>query len=74
MGRWQQSHICDELVTALTALGLEARAPGVVGDYFADTGPPTMATTVSHHMHPAITRRRWAVLGAAAEPFRCLSR
>ena len=34
VGRWQQSHSCDELVSALDAFGLSALAPGVVGDYF----------------------------------------
>jgi hypothetical protein len=30
VGRWQQSHTCDQLVGALNALGLGATAPGVV--------------------------------------------
>ena len=43
VGRWQQSHTCDELVTALTALGLETLAPGVAGDYFPDQTPEQLA-------------------------------
>ena len=34
VGRWQQSHTCQQLVDALNAQGLGALAPGVVGDYF----------------------------------------
>jgi hypothetical protein len=36
VGRWQQSHTCDQLVSALNTLGLGSIAPGVVGDYFPD--------------------------------------
>jgi hypothetical protein len=36
VGRWQQSHTCDQLVSALNTLGLGSLAPGVVGDYFPD--------------------------------------
>ncbi|MDX6324475.1 MAG: hypothetical protein QOK15_829 [Nocardioidaceae bacterium] len=43
VGRWQQSHTCDELVRGLDALGLEALAPGVVGDYFPDQSPAALA-------------------------------
>lgn len=43
VGRWQQSHTCDELVSALNALGLGALAPGVVGDYFPDQTPEELA-------------------------------
>lgn len=43
VGRWQQSHTCDELVSALNALGLGALAPGVVGDYFLDQTPEELA-------------------------------
>jgi hypothetical protein len=43
VGRWQQSHTCDELVSALDALGLGALAPGVVGDYFPDLTPEELA-------------------------------
>src|SRR6266568_1929548 len=42
-GRWQQSHTCDELVSALNALSLGALAPGVVGDYFPDRTPEELA-------------------------------
>jgi hypothetical protein len=43
VGRWQQSHTCDELVDALNALGLGALAPGVVGDYFPNQTPEELA-------------------------------
>jgi hypothetical protein len=43
VGRWQQSHSCDELVSALDALGLGALAPGVVGDYFPNLTPEELA-------------------------------
>ena len=43
VGRWQQSHKCDELVSALNALGLGALAPGVVGDYFPNQTPEELA-------------------------------
>jgi hypothetical protein len=43
VGRWQQSHTCDELVSALDALGLGALAPGVVGDYFPNLTPEELA-------------------------------
>ncbi len=43
VGRWQQSHTCDELVSALDALGLGALAPGVVGDYFPNETPEELA-------------------------------
>jgi hypothetical protein len=43
VGRWQQSHTCDELVSALDALGLGELAPGVVGDYFPDLTPEELA-------------------------------
>ena len=36
VGRWQQLHTCQQLVDALTAEGLEALAPVMVGDYFPD--------------------------------------
>src|SRR4029453_3214429 len=45
VGRWQQSHTCDELVSALDALGLGALAPGVVGDYFPNLTPEELAAT-----------------------------
>ena len=34
VGRWQQTHKCEQLVDALNELGLGSLAPGVVGDYF----------------------------------------
>jgi hypothetical protein len=43
VGRWQQSHTCDELVSALNALGLGTLAPGTVGDYFPDQTPEELA-------------------------------
>jgi len=43
VGRWQQSHTCDQLVSALNALGLAELAPGVVGDYFPDQTPAQLA-------------------------------
>src|SRR5512141_3099123 len=43
VGRWQQSHTCDELVSALNALGLGALAPGAVGDYFPNLTPEELA-------------------------------
>jgi hypothetical protein len=43
IGRWQQSHTCDELVSALNAYGLGALAPGVIGDYFPDQTPEQLA-------------------------------
>ena len=43
VGRWQQSHTCDHLVSALNALGLGSLAPGVVGDYFPDQTPEELA-------------------------------
>src|SRR5512133_2093357 len=43
VGRWQQSHTCDELVSALNALGLGALAPGVVRDYFPNLTPEELA-------------------------------
>lgn len=43
VGRWQQSHTCDELVSALNALGLGTLAPGVVGDYFPNLTPEELA-------------------------------
>jgi hypothetical protein len=43
VGRWQQSHTCDELVSALNALGLGTLAPGVVGDYFPNQTPQQLA-------------------------------
>jgi membrane-associated protease RseP (regulator of RpoE activity) len=36
VGRWAQTHRCQQLVDALNAQGLGALAPGVVGDYFPD--------------------------------------
>jgi hypothetical protein len=36
VGRWQQAHTCQELVDALSAQGLAATAPAMVGDYFPD--------------------------------------
>ena len=36
VGRWQQTHKCQQLVDALNELGLGVLAPGVVGDYFPD--------------------------------------
>ena len=43
VGRWQQSHTCDQLVSALNAEGLGSLAPGVVGDYFPDQSPEELA-------------------------------
>jgi hypothetical protein len=43
VGRWQQSHTCDQLVSALNALGLGEIAPGVVGDYFPNQTPEELA-------------------------------
>jgi hypothetical protein len=43
VGRWQQSHTCDQLVSALNAEGLGPLAPGVVGDYFPDLTPEQLA-------------------------------
>jgi hypothetical protein len=43
IGRWQQSHTCDQLVSALDALGLGSLAPGVVGDYFPNLTPQQLA-------------------------------
>ncbi len=43
VGRWQQSHTCDELVGALDALGLGTLAPGVIGDYFPNATPEELA-------------------------------
>jgi hypothetical protein len=43
VGRWQQSHTCDQLVTSLNQLGLGSLAPGVVGDYFPDQTPAELA-------------------------------
>lgn len=36
VGRWQQAHACQQLVDALSAQGLAATAPAMVGDYFPD--------------------------------------
>ena len=36
VGRWEQTHTCDQLVSALNKLGLGKLAPGEVGDYFPD--------------------------------------
>ncbi len=36
VGRWQQTHKCQQVVDALNALDLGVLAPGVVGDYFPD--------------------------------------
>ena len=43
VGRWQQAHTCDQLVSALNALGLGSLAPGVVGDYFPNQTPEQLA-------------------------------
>jgi hypothetical protein len=43
VGRWQQSHTCNQLVSALNALGLGSLAPGVVGDYFPNQTPAELA-------------------------------
>lgn len=54
VGRWQQSHSCDELVSALDALGLGALAPGVVGDYFPNRPPkssPQNPTSAQEQCH-----------------------
>lgn len=36
VGRWQQVHTCEQLVSGLKAEGLGAVAPTMVGDYFPD--------------------------------------
>jgi hypothetical protein len=43
VGRWQQSHRCQQLVDALNALGLGAIAPAMVGDYFPEATPEELA-------------------------------
>jgi hypothetical protein len=43
VGRWEQTHTCQALVQALTKAHLLATAPVVVGDYFPNSNPRSLA-------------------------------
>lgn len=48
VGRWEQRHSCQQLLTALRANGLEKVAPAFEGDFFPNTSPQQLAEKGSH--------------------------